>query len=335
MSCAYAQADLRPSRGGELACAVLKVNRPLLILRTSMTDKPLVSVVMTVYNARRFVRGAVESILNQTYRNFELIIVDDGSTDGSTKIIRELGKVHSNIKTYYLRQNHGPCFAANKGIEKAKGIYLARMDADDIALPNRLEKQVSFLEKHPDVAMLGGQCRLIDYEGKRLGSKIFPKDHKSILESLFARNPIQHPACMMNLRRVNKNAILNDGKSTLAHDLELVFLASHYGQLANLGDYVLQYRQYPTSLSLTNPKKTFLATLVVRLESILKYGYRPSLKGILTTLAQAIFVAVIPNRLIYPTYAYLRGMRKIHLGKVKIVFDAGLIFKKVYGLVRA
>jgi glycosyltransferase involved in cell wall biosynthesis len=299
-----------------------------------MTNKPLVSVVMTVYNARRFVRGAVESILNQTYRNFELIIVDDGSTDGSTETIKELKRVYPRIKAYFLRRNHGPCYAANRGIENSKGTYLARMDADDIALPNRLEKQVEFLEKHPEVSMLGGQCILIDYDGKPLGKKTFPKDNKSILASLFARNPIQNPACMINLRRMNKNAILSDGKSILAHDLELVFLASRWGKLANLSDYVLEYRQYPTSFSLMNPKKTFLATLIVRLESILKYGYRPTLKGILTTLAQSVFVALFPNRLIFPIYAYLRGMRKINLKKVKIDLDAGLIFKKVNWLVR-
>ncbi len=300
-----------------------------------MENKPLVSVLMTAYNAREFVCGAVESILNQSYRNFELVIVDDGSTDGSTKIIKELGKTDPRIKTYFLRQNHGPCYASNRGLREAKGIYLARMDADDIALPDRLEKQVDFLNKHPQVSMLGGQCKLIDYEGNPLGKKIFPKDNKSILESLFARNPIQHPACMINLKKIDKSVMLNDGKSVLAHDLELIFLASRYGKLANLGDYVLKYRQYPSSFSLTNPKKTFLATLIVRLESILKYGYRPTLKGILTTLAQAVFVAVVPNSLIYPAYTYIRGMKKISLRNVKIDFNVGFIFKKVHWLVKA
>lgn len=295
-----------------------------------MDNKPLVSVVMTVYNARKFVRGAVKSILNQSYRNFELIIVDDGSKDGSTEIIRELGDTYPRIKTYFLHLNHGPCYASNEGIKHAKGKYLARMDADDIAFPDRLEKQVNFLERHREVSMLGGQCELIDYAGNPIGKKTFPKDNKSISESLFARNPIQHPACMINLTTMSKRAILNDGKSILAHDLELVFLASRCGKLANLGGYILQYRQYPGSLSLTNPKKTFLATLIVRLESILKYGYRPTLKGILTTLVQAVFVILIPNPWIYPVYAYIRGMKK-----VKINLDVGFIFKKVYWLVKA
>jgi glycosyltransferase involved in cell wall biosynthesis len=293
---------------------------------------PKVSVVMTVFNARNFVGGAIDSILSQTYRNLELIIVDDGSTDGSARIVNELAKRDSRIKLLFLRKNHGPCYASNVGIKEAKGIYLARMDADDISLPDRLENQVRFLQLHPEVAMLGGQCKLIDKNGKFIGEKLFPLENNDITRSLFSRNPIQHPACMINLKKLTKPSIFNDGKSVLAHDLELIFLASKYGKLANLKVFVLEYRQYPESFSLKDPKKTYLATLIVRLQSILKYGYKPTFAGILTTIAQTLIVSVLPGNWIYPIYTFIRGMRK---PGVRINFDANFLLQKAYRLVRA
>lgn len=276
---------------------------------------------MTVFNARSFLYGAIESILNQTYQNFELIIVDDGSNDSSKEIIKEIVKIDKRIKAIFLPKNYGPCYASNIGIRQARGIYLARMDADDISKKNRIEKQVEFLQRHSEVAMVGGQCKLIDKKNKLIGEKLFPIENDEIIKSLFSRNPIQHPACMINLKKVSKYAMLHDGKSVLAHDLELVFLASKYGKLANLNDFILEYRQYPESFSLSNPKKTFLATLIVRLQSILKYGYLPTLKGVITTLLQAIIVGLIPNSWIYPVYCYVRGMRKFEVKLPKFNFN--------------
>jgi hypothetical protein len=129
---------------------------------------------------------------------------------------------------------------------------------------------------------------------------------------------------------LSRLSILNDGKSVLAHDLELVFLASKHGKLANLKDFVLEYRQYPESFSLSNPKKTFMATLIARFQSI-KYGYRPTLAGILTTVVQMIIVSLIPSKWIYPIYSTIRGMNK---PSVRINPDVNFIFKKAFELVK-
>lgn len=298
------------------------------------SKKPLVSVIMPVYNAGKFVDKAITSILRQTYNNLEIIVVDDGSTDDSLKILNKYAKADKRVKIIALDKNCGPSYASNLAIKKASGVYLARMDADDISLPRRLDKQVKFLQEHPEVAILGGQCKLIDKKGKLIGKKTFPVRNNEIVKSLFSRNPIQHPACMINLRKLSKNAMLHDGKSVLAHDLETVFLASRYGNLANLKDFVLKYRQYPESFSLTNPKKTFIATLKVRLQAVVKYAYRPTIKGILATVAQAIFVAVVPKAWIYPIYFRLMKMKRKGSRGVKIDVDANPIFKKAFQMVR-
>lgn len=110
-----------------------------------MNTKPFVSVVMSVYNGELFLKEAIDSILSQTYKKFEFIIIDDGSTDGSLNIINEYSD--ERIKILVNPKNEGLIFSLNKGIELALGTYIVRMDADDISLPQRIEEQVSFSEK--------------------------------------------------------------------------------------------------------------------------------------------------------------------------------------------
>ena len=114
-----------------------------------MNTKPFVSVVMSVYNGELFLKEAIDSILSQTYKKFEFIIIDDGSTDGSLNIINEYSD--ERIKILVNPKNEGLIFSLNKGIELALGTYIVRMDADDISLPQRIEEQVSFMEKHGSI----------------------------------------------------------------------------------------------------------------------------------------------------------------------------------------
>lgn len=292
--------------------------------------KPKISVLMAAYNSEKYIGDAIESILNQTYKNFEFIIVDDKSTDNTVNIIRKYIEKDKRIKLICLNKNLGPSLAANVGLRKIKGQYLVRMDADDISEVDRLEKQITYLKNNPEISMLGGQCNLINSDGNIIGRKLFPLDNKSIFESLFSRNPIQHPACMINLKNMTTYTMLHDGKSVLAHDLELVFLASKYGGLANINDYVLNYRQYPESFSLMNPKKTFWQTFTVRVQSISKYNYIPTFKGAVTTLVQVLFIVFIPSKLIYPVYTYIRGMRPKAISNVKIKIDVFTPLKKAF-----
>jgi len=115
-----------------------------------------VSIVMSVYNAQKYLDEAIESILNQTYSNFEFIIINDGSTDKSLEIIENYAKKDSRI-IVINRENKGLIYSLNEGIRKANGKYIARMDADDISLPQRLEKQVEFMEKNKNIGICGTQ----------------------------------------------------------------------------------------------------------------------------------------------------------------------------------
>ena len=113
---------------------------------------------MSVYDGERFLREAIDSILTQTFHDFEFIIVNDGSTDGSAAILDSYAKSDARLRVYD-QANRGQCASDNRGCKLARGKYIARMDADDVSTPDRLEKQIAFLENHPKVGLLGGRPR--------------------------------------------------------------------------------------------------------------------------------------------------------------------------------
>lgn len=131
---------------------------------------PKISVIMSVYNGEKYLREAIESILNQTFTDFEFIIVNDGSTDGSLEIIQSYDD--KRIKIINNEKNIGLTKSLNKALKVARGEYIARQDADDVSLPNRFEKQIKYLEKHPEVALLGTSVYLIDEKGKIIGKRM-------------------------------------------------------------------------------------------------------------------------------------------------------------------
>jgi len=148
-------------------------------------NQPLVSVLMPVYNAEAYVAEAVESILQQSYTNFEFIILEDGSTDDSLRIVQSYAD--SRIRLYRSKTNKGLIYQLNRGLQLAQGKYVARMDADDVALPERLERQLTFLENHPEFAIVGAQVRFIfgNNRPSRLTHKMYFDASALWLYSLF------------------------------------------------------------------------------------------------------------------------------------------------------
>ena len=181
------------------------------ILKRVQDDKrsPLVSVIMPVFNAGHYLVPAIESILNQSYSNFELIIVNDASTDDSLMVINSYHKQFpKKIKVISLNNNlnKGGDSCANLAIEQAKGKYIAKMDADDIAHPDRIKLQVEYLEKHPKTFLVGSQAYVIDKNGDIIGDKTEPLSHKEIYNSYLTFHPIIHPTAMVR-RNLSKNKL--------------------------------------------------------------------------------------------------------------------------------
>lgn len=272
---------------------------------------------MPVYNPGVFLVDAIESILNQTYTNFEFIIVDDASTDNSWKIVKSYAKKDKRIKSFRNPINLGVSLTANIAISKTKGKFIARMDSDDVSSSNRLSKQIKFLQNHPKIILIGGQCTIIDNNGQTLGYKTFPQaSHQALLDMLFWAVPVQQGSMMINRSLLPKNFVWYKANKTSAEEIDLFFNLSQYGQFANLADNLYFYRQISNSLSHLNPKKTFYLTLQSRINAV-NNGFQPSAKAWFLNFAQIIAIAILPASAIYQLWYLLRGVSQL---KLKLAF---------------
>lgn len=269
--------------------------------------KPLISVYMPVWNAATYLPAAIESILSQTFTRFEFIIIDDASDDDSWKIIKKYARLDKRIRAYKNKINLGVSLTSNIAIAHARCQYLARMDADDISVSNRLEKQIQFLRKNQSVIAVGSQCTCIDKDNKIIGYKNFPTDSSKLSKMIFWAVPMQQPSMMINTKKLPKKFVWYDKNQSSAEDINLMFQLLKFGQLSNLPDYGLYYRQLPQSLSHRNPKKTFALTLQSRLLA-LKNGYRPTFLAVLINLAQIFAISILPSNTIYHLWYLVRGV---------------------------
>ena len=214
-----------------------------------MSGEPLVSVIMSMFNAERFLEQAVRSILEQTYRNFEFIIIDDGSKDRSWDIASRLGQHDSRIHLIRLENNQGVSVACNKGLQKAQGKYIARMDADDISLPDRFLRQVEFMECHPEVGVLGCGMRYMDEFGNLLGVPPTLHGDLSIRWALFFENPFINSTVMIRKSLLDRYDLKYEPALVYGEDYDFWcrFLLLTKGE--NLPEIFLYYRLHPNSLS--------------------------------------------------------------------------------------
>jgi len=270
--------------------------------------KPVVSVYMPVFNAATYLPEAIESILSQSFTQFEFIIIDDASTDKSWKVIQKYARLDKRIRAFRNKLNLGVSLSSNIAISMARGKFLARMDADDISSLDRLEKQVKFFSQNQQSILLGGQCAIINESNQIIGFKSFPlSPHKVLIDMLFWAVPVQQGFMMINLKKLPKNFSWYQANQSSAEEIDLFFKLGKYGEFANLPENLYFYRQLPNSLSHRNPKSTFFLTLQSRFIA-LKNGYRPSLLAIIINLAQIIAVLVLPNRFIYSLWYFVRGV---------------------------
>jgi glycosyltransferase involved in cell wall biosynthesis len=212
------------------------------------TPTPAISVLMPVYNAERYLIQAVDSILNQTFTDFEFLIIDDGSTDGSRVILERYAAADPRIRLV-SRPNTGYAVALNEMIGMARGEFLARMDSDDVARPDRFEHQAAFLKSHPEVVCVGGWIQLIDAAGRRLTRQQTPTDNESLQNlALQGGMPMGHPTLMY--RRQAVEAIGRYRTDFMpAEDVDLILRIGEQGQLAALPRVVLDYRLHSQSVS--------------------------------------------------------------------------------------
>lgn len=283
---------------------------------SSLTRQPFISVIMPVYNAENFIVEAINSILNQTYRNFELIIVDDASTDTSWEIIKQYAKLYPKyVKAIRLKKNRncGGDACANEGLRIAKGKYIARMDADDISYPKRLAIQVAYLEKHPKIFLVGTHADVVDTDGKLIGEKKEPTNQKAIYNAYFSFNPLTHPSCMFRRITKKKRFTYSIGYSA-NNDYYTFFMAlCKRKQFVNLSEKLIAHRIHNHSSTFTNIKGKFFNVLKIRFMMVRKYGYVPQPKDVLICLLQTIIIFSLPESLLLYLYLFAKGIIRIKI----------------------
>jgi glycosyltransferase involved in cell wall biosynthesis len=209
------------------------------------TPTPKVTVLMPAYNAARYIGEAIDSVLRQSFTDFELLIINDGSTDHTTKVISTRNDPRIRLVNYFA--NQGIAVALNTGLSKASGRYIARFDADDICLPERLQEQVAFLDNHPDYVLTGSDAEYISENGEHLFYfECNSHTNEQLLRKIYSHCPFIHSSVMYR-----RNPVIEAGGYSLhAHNFEDYLLwiqLKKYGKFNNLAKRLIKVRFNPSS----------------------------------------------------------------------------------------
>jgi len=231
---------------------------------------PAISILMSVYNSEDYLSESIDSMLEQSFTDFEFIIVDDGSTDNSANIIQRYVNADSRIVPVMLGENRGLAGALNHGLAFAKGEYIARMDSDDISMPERLEKQINYLKDNPDIGVLGSRMQVINVDKNPLFTYDVPLAHSLIVWNLFFGRTFAHPSVMIR-RDLLESVNGYNTNLTVAQDVDLWARLIGLATFRNLPDKLMLYRTHDRATSvgkaeqqnivLRNTSKHLLSTL--------------------------------------------------------------------------
>jgi glycosyltransferase involved in cell wall biosynthesis len=210
-------------------------------------ERPHVSVILPVYNAQQHLGAAIDSVLAQTLSNFELIIIDDGSTDRSAEIVE--GYRDRRIVRLAANGHRGFTTAVNRGLTAARGALIARQDADDVSLPRRLEEQVRAMDRRPGLVILGAAYHVVDERGAWTRTIRKPASDAAVRWQLLFDNPFCHTAVMLRADVLRSRGLAYEASFELAEDYELWSRLLEYGEGGNLDDVLVQHRVHIGQLS--------------------------------------------------------------------------------------
>ena len=263
-----------------------------------MKNNPLVSIIMPVFNAEKFLRKSIESILNQTYKNFEFIIIDDGSTDGSREIIKDYAKTDRRINFVKNEMNLGQTRTVKRGIKLARGKYFFKIDNDDLAHKDRLKLITEFLENNNNYVVVGSNIKIINEKGKIIGYRIYPETDKEIRTRLFYKSPFASPVVGIRMDILKKIFLMDELilKFNYAGDYILWYKILKYGRGANLREFLLNYRIRDDQVKSKKTKEQLKETIEIQ-KIIFKYEKNTPLLARLNHLLLKLFF-LLPSRII-------------------------------------
>lgn len=208
---------------------------------------------MSVYNGTPYLTDAIDSILEQSFSDFEFLIIDDGSTDSSVDIIESYED--KRIRLIRNEYNLGLTKSLNKGLDAARGEFVARMDADDVAAPDRLSLQVAFMEAHPEIAVAGTFIKAVDESGEEI--RRYPTSHSLIVLHMLFENAMAHPSTILRKEIFDQHGLRYDESLTIAQDYDLWYRTAQYSHLANINKVLLEYREHEHQVSRNSQQIVF------------------------------------------------------------------------------
>lgn len=255
-----------------------------------------VTVLLPVYNGEAYVAKAIESILTQSYRDFELLVIDDGSQDSTPEILARY--LNADPRVRVLRHdNHGVGYTLNRGMREARGRYIAELGADDLALPGRLEKQVAFMEEHPDYVAVGGYLRIVGPQDRPIGLRSYPTTDERLRACMLLYNPFGSPAIMYR----RDDALAAGGytaRFATCEDYDFLLRLAKRGKVANLPEPLTAYRLHESSTKSTKTIRALRDTVSIKRVAFAEYGYHPTLAARAVNAAQDL-LAHLPGGIAY------------------------------------
>lgn len=229
---------------------------------------PAASVVMAAWNAELYISEAIRSVLGQTFKNFELIVVDDGSTDNTSEVVKRFLEQDSRIK-YFRRSHEGMVPSFNFAYKSAVSNYLVHLDADDIAAPERLDAQLTFMERHPEVGLLGTAYRMIWPDARVIQERVFPSTDAEIRLALAKSACFCHSSIV--IRRKSYEAVGGyHAAYRFSEDLDLYLRLSEVTQMANLSQVLAFYRVHGNQVCARNFEQGIISSIGVRIAAKLR-----------------------------------------------------------------
>lgn len=242
-----------------------------------MKNKQLVSIILPVLNNQNFLEDALLSLKKQTYKNIEIIAIDDKSTDKSYKILKQWKKKDKRIKVYKNKKRYGLAISLNRALRRSKGDFIAFADPCDISATSRIKKQLLSLLADPKLVALSTQCRFYSEKNKALGKSIFPNNHETIVKSILSGTSLQFEAAMIARQRLPKDILRFEKKAYPLLFSELFLKISSYGLISNLPIFL--YRRRILRNQAQN-LQLLASRAILWLQSAVEYGTRPSLSSL-------------------------------------------------------
>ena len=241
-------------------------------------NKPLISIILPVHNSSQHLRECMRSLLSQSYKNIEILAIDDDSKDDSYKTLRKFAKKDKRFRVRRNVKRYGIGVTLNRLVQKAKGTYLAFMDAEDVAAPDRIKKQLLYLNSNTDVVALGTQCFFVGKNEKKLGKSKFPQENENIYGSPLHGISMQFETVMINRNLLPKDVLKFHTKSNPFTYSDVFLKLLPYGKFANLSNFLHYHRNHPNEY-FKDLRRNPVSFIKLWIKSKALYNYNPPLRS--------------------------------------------------------